>query len=55
MSHPRIGHRMLAAALYDHQRDQWKNFDLAEREIRPFMLSGSRYAGVMLSLKSAQF
>jgi hypothetical protein len=26
-SHPRIGHRMLAAALYDHQRGQWPNFD----------------------------
>lgn len=27
MSHPRIGHRMLAAALFDHQRAQWHNFD----------------------------
>lgn len=27
MSHPRIGHRILAAALYDHQRDGWQNFD----------------------------
>lgn len=27
MSHPRIGRRMLAAALYDHQRGQWQNFD----------------------------
>ena len=26
-SHPRIGRRMLAAALYDHQRDQWQSFD----------------------------
>ena len=22
-----VTHRMLAAALYDHQRDQWRNFD----------------------------
>jgi hypothetical protein len=27
LSHPRMGRRMLAAALYDHQRDQWQNFD----------------------------
>ena len=27
MSHPSIGHRMLAAALYDHQRQQWQQFD----------------------------
>jgi hypothetical protein len=27
MSHPRIGHRMLAAALYDHQRQEWQQFD----------------------------
>ena len=26
-SHPRIGHRLLSAALYDHQRGEWANFD----------------------------
>jgi hypothetical protein len=26
-SHPRIGRRMLSAALFDHQRDEWANFD----------------------------